>query len=277
MLTTCSRTRVRRAFAPSRSSTKRSARQETGLFLLEGPQAVARGARLPPRHARRAVRDADGARAPRRSRARPPATPASRSSSSPRRVLDAMADTVTPQGIVAVARQFPTSVRDVFAASPAARRDPRRGARPRQSRARSSGRRMPRAPMPSSSPAARSTSTTPRSCARRPDRSSTCRSRSASISTTAVERAHAAGVQRPRRRRQGRRLPRRARGAARRADGLAVRQRGARARRRAARARRPVAHGCRSTGSAESMNLATAASRLPVRERVRAARRGSTA
>ena len=29
-----------------------------------------------------------------------------------------MADTVTPQGIVAVARQTPTSVRDVFAASP---------------------------------------------------------------------------------------------------------------------------------------------------------------
>ena len=29
-----------------------------------------------------------------------------------------MADTVTPQGIVAVARQSPTSVRDVFAASP---------------------------------------------------------------------------------------------------------------------------------------------------------------
>lgn len=33
-------------------------------------------------------------------------------------VLDAMADTVTPQGIVAVARQSPTSVREVFAASP---------------------------------------------------------------------------------------------------------------------------------------------------------------
>ena len=33
-------------------------------------------------------------------------------------VLDAMADTVTPQGIVAVAKQSPTSVRDVFAASP---------------------------------------------------------------------------------------------------------------------------------------------------------------
>jgi TrmH family RNA methyltransferase len=33
-------------------------------------------------------------------------------------VLDAMADTVTPQGVVAVARQFPASVRDVFAERP---------------------------------------------------------------------------------------------------------------------------------------------------------------
>ncbi|WP_312678240.1 RNA methyltransferase, partial [Microbacterium sp.] len=33
-------------------------------------------------------------------------------------VLDAMADTVTPQGIVAVARQSPSALRDVFAASP---------------------------------------------------------------------------------------------------------------------------------------------------------------
>ena len=33
-------------------------------------------------------------------------------------VLDAMADTVTPQGFVAVCRQFPTAVKDVFAAKP---------------------------------------------------------------------------------------------------------------------------------------------------------------
>lgn len=33
-------------------------------------------------------------------------------------VLNAMADTVTPQGLVAVVRQIPTSVRDIFAASP---------------------------------------------------------------------------------------------------------------------------------------------------------------
>jgi TrmH family RNA methyltransferase len=97
--------------------TKRSARQETGLFLLEGPQAAREVLAYRPetviemfatpsaleRHSdlREAARDAgvevvfttEG-------------------------VLDAMADTVTPQGIVAVARQTPTSVRDVFAASP---------------------------------------------------------------------------------------------------------------------------------------------------------------
>jgi TrmH family RNA methyltransferase len=33
-------------------------------------------------------------------------------------VLDTMADTVTPQGFVAVCRQFPTAVKDIFAAAP---------------------------------------------------------------------------------------------------------------------------------------------------------------
>lgn len=97
--------------------TKRSARQETGLFLLEGPQAAreviayradsvvelfATPTALE-KHAdvRDAARDADVE-----------VLFASED------VIDAMADTVTPQGIVAVARQTPTSVRDVFAASP---------------------------------------------------------------------------------------------------------------------------------------------------------------
>jgi RNA methyltransferase, TrmH family len=97
--------------------TKRSARQETGLFLLEGPQAAREALAYRPdtvlemfatpsaleRHAdlRDAARDA-GIEVVFTTEA----------------VLDAMADTVTPQGIVAVARQTPTSVRDVFAASP---------------------------------------------------------------------------------------------------------------------------------------------------------------
>ncbi len=97
--------------------TKRSARQETGLFLLEGPQAAREALSYRPdtvleifatpsaleRHGdlRDAARDA-GIEVVFTTEA----------------VLDAMADTVTPQGIVAVARQTPTSVRDVFAASP---------------------------------------------------------------------------------------------------------------------------------------------------------------
>jgi TrmH family RNA methyltransferase len=97
--------------------TKRSAREETGLFLLEGPQAAREVLAHRPhtlvelyatpsaleRHTdvRDAARDA-GIEVVFTTEA----------------VLAAMADTVTPQGIVAVARQSPTSVRDVFAASP---------------------------------------------------------------------------------------------------------------------------------------------------------------
>jgi len=97
--------------------TKRSARSETGLFLLEGPQAVREALAYRPeaivelfatpsaleRHVDlRAAAAAAGIEV----------------AYSTEAVLDAMADTVTPQGVVAVARQFPTSVRDVFAAGP---------------------------------------------------------------------------------------------------------------------------------------------------------------
>lgn len=97
--------------------TKRSAREETGLFLLEGPQAAREVLAYRPhtlielfatpsaleRHpdVRDAARDA-GIEVEFTTEA----------------VLDAMADTVTPQGIVGVARQSPTSVREVFAAAP---------------------------------------------------------------------------------------------------------------------------------------------------------------
>lgn len=97
--------------------TKRSARQDTGLFLLEGPQAAREALSYRPdtvvelfatpaameRH--QDIRDA----------ARDAGIEVEFTTES---VLDAMADTVTPQGIVAVARQSPSSVRDVFAASP---------------------------------------------------------------------------------------------------------------------------------------------------------------
>jgi len=97
--------------------TKRSARQETGLFLLEGPQAAREALAHRPdtlvelfatpsameRHGdlREAAQDA-GIEIVFTTEA----------------VLDAMADTVTPQGIVAVARQSPSSVRDIFAGNP---------------------------------------------------------------------------------------------------------------------------------------------------------------
>ncbi|GAA1696265.1 RNA methyltransferase [Microbacterium sediminicola] len=96
---------------------KRSARTETRLFLLEGPQAVREALTYRPdvlvemfgtpaaleRHA--ALRDAAD-------RAGIHVEVASDA------VLDAMADTVTPQGIIAVAAQTPASVEDVFAARP---------------------------------------------------------------------------------------------------------------------------------------------------------------
>jgi TrmH family RNA methyltransferase len=97
--------------------TKRSARAETGLYLLEGPQAV-----------REALTYSPGAIVELF------ATPVGWEKHPDIRakavdahievehvteyVLNAMADTVTPQGLVAVVRQTPTSVRDIFAASP---------------------------------------------------------------------------------------------------------------------------------------------------------------
>ncbi|MET2012294.1 RNA methyltransferase [Microbacterium chocolatum] len=97
--------------------TKRPARAETGLFLLEGPQAAREALTHRPdimvelfatpsameRHAD--IREAAVA-------AGLEVVFATES------VVDAMADTVTPQGIVAVARQAPTSVRDIFAGEP---------------------------------------------------------------------------------------------------------------------------------------------------------------
>src|SRR5690349_8179396 len=96
---------------------KKSARTESGLFLLEGPQAVAEALRFRPhlvvelyatpsaveRHPEIArVADDEGLDL----------------EFVTEEVLDAMADTVTPQGFIAVCRQFPTAVKDVFAASP---------------------------------------------------------------------------------------------------------------------------------------------------------------
>lgn len=97
--------------------TKRSARQETGLFLLEGPQA-AREALV-----YRADTIVEMFATPTAMERHPDLRDRARDCGlevvfTTEAVLDAMADTVTPQGIVAVARQTPTSVKDVFAGSP---------------------------------------------------------------------------------------------------------------------------------------------------------------
>ena len=97
--------------------TKRSARQETGLFLLEGPQAAREAL------AYRAETVIEVFATPSALERHVDLRDAARDAGvevvfTTEGVLDAMADTVTPQGIVAVARQTPTSVSDVFAGSP---------------------------------------------------------------------------------------------------------------------------------------------------------------
>lgn len=97
--------------------TKRSARDETGLFLLEGPQAVREALRYRAEGIEdlfvtpSALEKHDDLRAA-------AAAAGIEVVFTAEVVLDAMADTVTPQGVLAVARQFPTALRDVFAGAP---------------------------------------------------------------------------------------------------------------------------------------------------------------
>lgn len=95
---------------------KRDARSQTGLFLLEGPQAVAEALRFRPELVVELY-----------------ATPTALERYTDigqtavdagvdvefvsEQVLDSMADTVTPQGIVAVCHQFPTSVKEILRTS----------------------------------------------------------------------------------------------------------------------------------------------------------------
>ncbi|GAA3943744.1 RNA methyltransferase [Microbacterium soli] len=97
--------------------TKRSARTETGLFLLEGPQAVREALTCLPQSIVElfATPTAWEKHADVRMLAGERGIDVQYVTES---VLAAMADTVTPQGLVAVARQTPASVRDIFAASP---------------------------------------------------------------------------------------------------------------------------------------------------------------
>src|SRR6195952_2840235 len=103
---------------------KKSARSETGLFLLEGPQAVAEALIFSPQLVVELY-----------------ATPTALERYTDiaqtavdagvdvefvsEHVLEVMSDTVTPQGFIAVCHQFPTAVKDIFAAGP--HRHTRRG------------------------------------------------------------------------------------------------------------------------------------------------------
>jgi TrmH family RNA methyltransferase len=96
---------------------RRAARLETGHFLLEGPQAVSEALNYRSELVLELFatptaleRHAELAGAAREAELEIEFVTES--------VLEQMADTVTPQGFVAVCRQFPTSVKDIFAASP---------------------------------------------------------------------------------------------------------------------------------------------------------------
>jgi TrmH family RNA methyltransferase len=96
---------------------KKGARSETGLFLLEGPQAVSEALTYSPQllvdlFATPTALERYGDIAQAASDAGIDVEFVTE------QVLDTMADTVTPQGFVAVCRQFPTAVKDIFAAAP---------------------------------------------------------------------------------------------------------------------------------------------------------------
>ena len=96
---------------------KRDARSETGLFLLEGPQAVSEALAYRPellvelfvtptaldryQELNRLAREND-----------------LEIEFVTEQVLEAMADTVTPQGVIAVCQQFPTSLKDILGDEP---------------------------------------------------------------------------------------------------------------------------------------------------------------
>ena len=99
---------------------RRDARTQTGSFLLEGPQAVSEALRFRPE----LVTDFFGT--PTALERHPALVQAAESADLEveyvsEAVIEAMADTVTPQGVVAVCRQFPTSVRDILSVADAGR------------------------------------------------------------------------------------------------------------------------------------------------------------
>ncbi|MEX1079483.1 MAG: RNA methyltransferase [Homoserinimonas sp.] len=94
---------------------KRDARSETGLFLLEGPQAVAEALAFRPELLVEIF--ATPTALERYSGLGEAATAADLEVEfCTEQVIDSMANTVTPQGVIAVCRQFPVSVKDILRA-----------------------------------------------------------------------------------------------------------------------------------------------------------------
>ncbi|WP_166996184.1 TrmH family RNA methyltransferase [Paramicrobacterium fandaimingii] len=96
---------------------RRQTRQETGLFLLEGPQAVSEALAWRPE----LIEDlfVTPTAAQKHAELVVSATEANLDAEFVTEdVLDVMTDTVTPQGIAAVCRQHPTSLKDILAGAP---------------------------------------------------------------------------------------------------------------------------------------------------------------
>src|ERR1700709_1357551 len=96
---------------------KKGARSETGLFLLEGPQAVAEALLFSPQLVVELY--ATPTALERYTDIAQTAVDAGvdvEFVSEP--VLEVMSDTVTPQGFIAVCHQFPSAIKDIFAAEP---------------------------------------------------------------------------------------------------------------------------------------------------------------
>ncbi|WP_141915011.1 TrmH family RNA methyltransferase [Klugiella xanthotipulae] len=99
------------------SLAKKNIRQETGYFLLEGPQAVREALSYRPE----LLTELFGT--PTAIERYPEIVKLAEAAGHEfefvtEQVLTALADTVTPQGFVAVCRQFPTALKDIFAGEP---------------------------------------------------------------------------------------------------------------------------------------------------------------
>jgi TrmH family RNA methyltransferase len=96
---------------------KKSARSETGLFLLEGPQSVSEALNFRPELLVE-VYATPTALERHTELARAAEAAGIEIEFVTEQVIETMADTVTPQGVIAVCRQFPTSLKDLLSGAP---------------------------------------------------------------------------------------------------------------------------------------------------------------